>query len=560
MGTAMRDTRDTVEIYCKNTDQRMAVPVGSDLLSVYKSMDFKLPYQIANVKVNNKTEGLSYHVYNKKTVEFVDITDSSGMRTYVRSLCFILYKATVDLFPGSKLYLEHPVSKGYYCNIELDRPLTEEDVLRIKKRMQEIIDADMPFKRVEAYTEEAIELFRQREMHDKVLLLETVGTLYTHYYILDDQIDYYYGSLVPSTGYVYLFDIIKYNGGILLVIPHRNVPTRLEEVTEQPKMMEIFQENLKFNKILGLNNIGDLNEMISQKEKISELIKVSEALHEKKIARIAENIATRNVKVVLIAGPSSSGKTTFSKRLSVQLMTTLKYPVAISLDNYFVDRDRTPLDEFGEYDYESLYSLDLELFNSNLEQLVNGEEVLMPTYNFATGKREYNGEKLQIKKDSVIILEGIHALNPELTNHISDDAKYKVYVSALTTISIDDHNWIPTTDNRLLRRIIRDFRFRGYSAQETISRWDSVRRGEEKWIFPYQENADAMFNSALLFELPILKKFAEPILEEVPQNHSEYAEAHRLLKFLRYFITIPILEVPHTSLLREFFGGSSFRY
>jgi len=552
--------RDTIEIYCENTNQKMNIPIGSDLLSVYQSMDFKLPYQVVNAKVNNKTEGLSYRVYNKKTVEFADITSSSGMRTYVRSLCFILYKASAELFPGSKLYFEHPVSKGYYCEIEADNPLNDDDIQRLKHKMQEIIDADIPFKRVETYTKDAIELFRQHEMHDKVLLLETAGTLYTHYYELGNHVDYYYGSLVPSTGCIYLFDIIKYNGGLLLVIPNRKTPDILEDVTLQPKMMEVFQENLKFNRILGLTNIGDLNKMVLQKEKTSDLIKVSEALHEKKIARIADEIACRNAKVVLISGPSSSGKTTFSKRLSIQLMTTLKDPIAVSLDNYFVDRCNTPLDEFGEYDYESLYALDLDLFNDNLQQLLAGEEVSMPTYNFTTGKREYKGNKLKIKENSVIILEGIHALNPELTKDISDDMKYKVYVSALTTISIDDHNRIPTTDNRLLRRIVRDFRFRNYSARDTISRWESVRRGEEEWIFPYQENADAMFNSALLFELPVLKKFAEPILEEVPHNCPEYAEAHRLLKFLRYFITIPILEVPATSLLREFFGGSSFKY
>ena len=552
--------QDTVEIYCENINQKMDIPIGSDLLSVYQSMDFKLPYQIANVKVNNKTEALSYRVYNKKNVEFMDITDSSGMRTYVRSLCFILYKACSELFPGSKLYFEHPVSKGYYCEIEAEHPLDEGDIKRLKQRMQEIIDANIPFKGVEIFTKDACELFRQHGMHDKVLLLETAGTLYTYYYELGDCIDYFYGSLVPSTGYIYLFDIIKYNGGLLLVIPNRKTPLTLEDVTEQPKMMEVFQENFRFNKILGLTNIGDLNKMVLQKDKMSDLIKVSEALHEKKIAHIAEEIASRNAKLVLISGPSSSGKTTFSKRLSVQLMTTLKNPITISLDDYFVERTDTPVDEFGEPDYESLYSLDLDLFNSDLQRLLSGEEISMPTYNFTTGKREYKGNTLKIKENTVVILEGIHALNPELTKDISEEMKYKVYVSALTTISIDDHNRIPTTDNRLLRRIVRDSRFRGYSARDTISRWGSVRRGEDKWIFPYQENADAMFNSALLFELPVLKKFAEPILDEVPRNCKEYAEAYRLLKFLRYFITIPIHEVPQTSLLREFFGGSSFKY
>lgn len=551
---------DTIEILCENISERINVPVGSDLLSIYKSLEYKLPYQLANAKVNHKTEGLSYRVYNKKVVEFMDVSSSSGMRTYTRSICFVLYKAMKDLYPDSKMILEHPVSKGYYLDLQIGKKMEQADVDAIKKRMQEIIAEDIPFKRVECLTEEAIKLFDKHGLYDKSLLLKTVGSLYTHYYRLDNLVDFYYGSLLPSTSYIYLFDIQKYNGGILLVIPNRRTLNELEEVTQQPKMLEIFQENLRFNHILGMNNIGDLNLAVQKKEHISELIKVSEALHEKKIAKIAEEIAMQNKKVVLISGPSSSGKTTFSKRLSIQLMTNLKHPIAISLDDYFVERENTPIDEFGEYDYESLYSLDLPLFNKDLKALINGEAVDMPTYNFNTGKREYNGKKLQIKKDSVIIMEGIHALNPELTKYIPQEIKYGVYVSALTSISIDDHNWIPTTDNRLIRRIIRDFRFRSYSAQETISRWNSVRRGEEKWIFPFQENADAMFNSALLFEFPVLRRYAEPILEGVPQNCDEYAESYRLLKFLRYFTRIPIDEIPHTSLLREFFGGSSFLY
>ena len=551
---------DTIEIVCKNINKTIAVPIGSNLLDVYKSIQYKLPYQLANAKVNHKTEGLSYRVYNKKVVEYIDVSTSSGMRTYVRSLCFVLYKATKDLYPESNMLLEHPVSKGYYLDLHIGKKIEEEDICAIKKRMQEIIADDIPFKRVECLTEEAIELFDKHGLYDKSLLLKTVGALYSHYYRLGDSVDFYYGSLLPSTGYLYLFDIQKYNGGVLLIVPNRRTLNELEEVTEQPKMLEIFQENLRFNNILGMNNIGDLNQAVQKKEDISELIKVSEALHEKKIAKIAEEIAMQDKKVVLISGPSSSGKTTFSKRLSIQLMTALKHPVAISLDDYFVERENTPLDEFGEYDYESLYSLDLPLFNKNLKALLNNEVVDMPTYNFNTGKREYNGKKLQIKKNSIIILEGIHALNPELTKYIAQEVKYGVYVSALTSISIDDHNWIPTTDNRLIRRIIRDFRFRSYSAQDTISRWDSVRRGEDKWIFPFQENSDAMFNSALLFEFPVLRRYAEPILEGVPQNCDEYAEAYRLLKFLRYFTQISIDEIPQTSLLREFFGGSSFYY
>ncbi|MCD7972753.1 MAG: nucleoside kinase [Candidatus Azobacteroides sp.] len=551
---------DTIEIFCKNINKKINIPVGSDLLSVYNSLDFKLPFQIANAKVNNKTEGLSYRVYNKKTVEFIDISTSSGMRTYVRSLCFTLYKAVSELYEDAQLFLQHPVSKGYYCDLQIGRTVDDSDIIRIKKRMQEIIDENLPFKRVECLTEEAIKLFDSHKMYDKSKLLKTVGSLHTHYYCLGNLVDFYYGSLLPSTGYLYLFDIRKYNGGLLLVIPNRNTLTELEEVSEQPKMLEVFQENLKFNTILGMRNIGDLNEAVEKKKPISVLIKVSEALHEKMIASIAEEIARKDKKVVLISGPSSSGKTTFSKRLSIQLMTNLKNPIAISLDNYFVEREKTPLDEFGEYDYESLFALDMMLFNNDLQRLLNNEEVEMPTYNFTTGKREYNGHKLKIKDNSVLVLEGIHALNPELTKQIPEEIKYGVYVSALTTIAIDNHNWIPTTDNRLIRRIIRDYGFRGYSAQETIRRWDSVRRGEEKWIFPYQENADAMFNSALLFEFPVLRRYAEPILENVKQNCPEYAEAYRLLKFLRYFVLIPIDEIPQTSLLREFFGGSSFEY
>ncbi|MDR2475590.1 MAG: nucleoside kinase [Bacteroidales bacterium] len=552
--------QDTVAIFCKNTGQILPVPIGSDLLSIYQAIDYKLPFLIANARVNNKTEGLSYRVYNRKTVEFVDISTQSGMRTYVRSLCFILYKAATALYPDSKVFLEHSVSKGYYCELEIGKTLETVDIDRIRAKMQDIIAQDLPFERVECLTSDAVKLFAAQRLFDKVLLLETTGALYTHYYMLDDLADFYYGSLLPSTGYIYLFDIQPYNGGILLVVPNRKTPTELETVTYQPKLTEIFQENLKFNHILGLNNIGDLNTAVLEHNRISELIKVSEALHEKRIARIADDVAQLEKRVVLISGPSSSGKTTFCKRLSIQLMTNLKDPVALSLDNYFVEREQTPLDEFGEYDYESLYALDLELFNEHLARLLNHEVVEMPTYNFTTGKREYKGNKLQLKDNSALVMEGIHALNPELTHNIAHETKYGVYVSALTSISIDDHNWIPTTDNRLIRRIIRDFRFRGYSAMETIRRWESVRRGEDNWIFPYQENADAMFNSALLFELPVLRRYAEPILESVPQNCPEYSEAYRLLKFLRYFSFIPIDEIPQTSLLREFFGGSSFEY
>ncbi|MCD8080663.1 MAG: nucleoside kinase, partial [Bacteroides sp.] len=514
--------------------------------------------------VTQRSEGMDFRVYPNKDIEFLDVRDSSGMRTYVRSLCFVLYKAVCDLFPGSKLYVEHPVSKGYFCNIRMGRPVTPKDVTAIKKRMQEIIDADIPYIRTECHTEQAIQIFGERGMKDKVRLLETSGSLYTYYYTLDDTIDYYYGNLLPSTGFLYLFDLVKYYDGVLLRIPNRTNPLQIEEVVKQKKMLDVFKEHVRWNYILGLTSVGDFN-IACERGEATNLINVTEALQEKKIAQIADTIHDRcqnenRVRLVLISGPSSSGKTTFSKRLSVQLMTNGIRPYSVSLDNYFVDRELTPRDENGEYDYESLYALDLELFNQHLSYLLQGEEVELPRFNFTTGTREYKGDKLKLDNNSILILEGIHALNPDLTAKISKDKKFMIYVSALTTMSLDDHNWIPTTDNRLLRRIIRDFKYRGYSAQETISRWQSVRAGEDKWIFPYQENADVMFNSALLFEFAVLRHYTEPILTSVPRNCPEYSEAYRLLKFIKFFTPIQDKEIPPTSLLREFLGGSSFKY
>ncbi|GAE85470.1 uridine kinase [Bacteroides reticulotermitis JCM 10512] len=486
------------------------------------------------------------------------------MRTYVRSLCFVLYKAVSELFPDGKLYVEHPVSKGYFCNLRIGRTITLEDVARIKKRMKEIVAEDIPYHRIECHTTEAVRVFSEHGMEDKVRLLETSGSLYTYYYTLGDTIDYYYGNLLPSTGYLKLFDIVKYYDGLLLRIPSRGNPSELEEVVKQEKMLDVFKEYLNWSNITGLNNVGDFN-LACEAGHTTDLINVAEALQEKKIAQIADTIFHRGnngnrARLVLIAGPSSSGKTTFSKRLSIQLMTNGLKPYPISLDNYFVDREETPLDENGNYDYESLYALDLDLFNRQLQALLRGEEVELPRFNFTLGKKEYTGDKLKIDDHTILILEGIHALNPELTPHIPAANKFKIYVSALTTISLDDHNWIPTTDNRLLRRIIRDFNYRGYSAQETISRWPSVRSGEDKWIFPYQENADVMFNSALIFELAVLRMHVEPILMGVPRNSPEYCEAYRLLKFIKYFLPVQDKEIPPTSLLREFLGGSSFKY
>lgn len=550
---------DTVRIFCKNTNEYKDFTVGVSLIEICKEMNVKTPYMVVSAKVNNKMEGLRFRVFTSKTVEFIDLSNSSGMRTYVRSLCFVLYKAMVELYPGSKLRIEHPISKGYFCSMNHGMTVSEESINNIKIRMQEIIAEDLPFHRKEAQTEEVIRLFEEHNMPDKAELLLSAGEVYSFYYQLGEQIDYFYGSLLPSTGYLSLFDLVIYEDGVLLRTPNRKNPTVLEDIIVQKKMLDVLHEYKHFNEILGLNNIGTLN-LASKNGRLTDIIKVSEALHEKKISRIADDIAARNARVILISGPSSSGKTTFAKRLCIQLMTNLLKPVAISLDNYFLSRDETPVDEFGEHDFESLAALDLELFNHDIEQLLSGVEVNLPSFSFETGKRIYKGNKLKLEPHNVLILEGIHALNPALVPNVAAPIKYHIYVSALTTISLDDHNWIPTTDNRLLRRIIRDHKYRNYTARDTIARWESVRRGEEKWIFPYQENADAMFNSALLFELAVLKRYAEPLLEAVPQNCDEYSEASRLMRFLSYFYPIYDREIPPTSLIREFLGGSSFRY
>ena len=553
-----------LQIYCKNINKSKSFPIGISLLDVYSGFGLDLPYGPVSAKVNNKVESLTFRLYNNKDVEFQDIRSSSGMRTYVRSLCFVLCKAVEDLYPNGSIVLEHPVSKGYYCRLQLDRTIGLDDVMRVKQRMKEIIAENLPFERFEKHTTEVVELFRQKGMMDKVRLLETSGNLYSYYYTLGDTLDYYYGSLLPSTGYLHLFDLVKYYDGLLLQVPNREHPDKLEDVLKQEKMLEVLKEHRRWNQILGIGTVGDFNKACNDGY-ATELINVSEALQEKRISQIADEIFHRGqkgnpVKLILISGPSSSGKTTFSKRLSVQLMANGLKPYPISLDDYFVNRVDTPKAENGEYDYESLYALDLDFFNSQLQMLLNGEEVELPRFNFNTGIREMSGKRLRLDGNMILILEGIHALNPELTAHIPAESKFKIYVSALTTILLDDHNYIPTTDNRLLRRIIRDFKYRGYSAEETISRWPSVRAGEEKWIFPFQENADVMFNSALLFELAIIKDYAEPILRKVPNNRPEYSEAYRLRKFLEYFVPLQDKELPPTSLLREFLGGSSFRY
>ncbi|WP_299229186.1 nucleoside kinase [uncultured Bacteroides sp.] len=553
-----------LQIYCKNNKETREFPEGTSLIEIYNQLGLNMPYGPVSAKVNNKVENLNFRVYYNKDIEYLDITSASGMRTYVRSLCFILVKAVDDLYPSGTISLEHPVSKGYFCKLHIDRTIGLDDVSRIKKRMQEIINEDLPITRYEQRTEDVIKIFQERGMTDKVKLLSTSGQLYSFYYKLGDTLDCYYSSLVPSTGYIKKFDIVKYYDGLLLQIPNKNNPDKIEELIKQEKMLEVFQEHHRWNGILGISTVGDFNIACNEGHAI-DLINVSEALQERKIVKIADEISARQtgenrIKIILISGPSSSGKTTFSKRLSIQLMTNGLKPYPISLDDYFVNRDNTPLDENGNHDFESLYAVDLPFFKKQLDTLLEGGEVELPKFNFTSGMRESSGTKFRLEDNMILILEGIHALNPELTPNIPADNKYKIYVSALTTILLDKHNYIPTTDNRLLRRIIRDYKYRGSSAEATISRWPSVRAGEEKWIFPYQENADAMFNSALLFELAVIKDHIEPILRKVPNNCPEYSEAHRLLHFLSYFVSIRDTELPPTSLLREFLGGSSFEY
>ena len=554
--------RDTVKVHCLNTGEQREVPVGSTLEELIEILGVQSPYLIANAKVNNKTESLAYRVYRPKMIEYVDLGDSSAMRTYVRSLCFILAKAVDDLLPNAEMYIEHAVSKGYYFQIEADLPVGKPELDAIRERMHEIVKADIPFEQVEEETAKVVKLFRERGMEDKALLLETSDLIYSRYSILDGYIDYFYGCLTPSTGYISMFDIQPHNGGYLLRVPNREHPVELEPEVQQEKLLNVYREHLKFLKISRLDNVGDLNKA-KREDRMSEVIQVAEAYQANQIANIAEEITRRfekGVRVVLISGPSSSGKTTFRKRLEVQLLVNMLKPVGISLDNYFVEREKTPLDEHGEMDYESLHALDLELFEQHMIRLMKGEEVELPVYNFVTGKREYKKNYLTMSENSILIVEGIHGLNPALTAHIPPEKKFLVYVSALTSISLDDHNWIPASDNRLLRRIVRDYRYRGYSAEQTISRWNSVRRGEDKWIFPYQENADVMFNSAMIYELAAIRRHAELILMQVPRTAPEYSEAYRLLKFLSYFNYITDRELPPTSLLREFLGGSSFRY
>ena len=550
----------TISIHVRNIDKTIEVPMGSTLEEIYEMTGMKMAYGPISAHVNNKVEGMHYRAYKQKEVEFLDVTSSSGSRAYTRTLFFVLCKAAHGLFKPCKVAIDIPVSNGYYVNLQIGRPVTLDDAGAIRRRMQEIIDAALPIHRHETTTEEAIALFDSLHNRSKVKLMKSTGTLFTTYYDIDGYVDYYYGSLLTNTKQIYLFGLEKYYDGLLLRLPSREHPSELGEMTHQDKMFGIFKEHHQWQDILGLRTIGDLNEVIS-KGYASQLIQISEALQEKKIGKIADEIAQRKgIKLVLIAGPSSSGKTTTCKRLSVQLAVNGIKPIGISLDDYFLDREKTPLDEKGDYDFEHLHALNLPLFNEQLNALFKGEEVELPRYDFPTGKSLMSGKKLKLHDDNILVVEGIHALNPELTAQIPNEQIFRVYASALTTILLDNHNYIPTTDNRLLRRIIRDHKYRGVSAKDTIHRWPSVRAGENRWIFPYQENADAMFNTAMLFELAVIKSQAEPLLEQVPENCEEHAEAYRLLKFLHYIKPIPDTQIPPTSLLREFLGGSSFEY
>ena len=552
--------KQKIQIRCKNNKKSQKVEIGSTLFDVFSSFDLKMTHGPVSARVNNKVEGMHYRVYNSKDVEFLDMTSSSGSRAYTRTLFFVLCKAVQDIYPNTDVVIDIPVSNGFYVDIRLGRPVVDEDVNILRRRMQEIIDAKMPIRRYMVPTEDAIALFQEKGDVEKVKLLKTSGSIYTTYYKIGEYVDFYYGTLLTNTSGLYLFGLEKYYDGMLLRIPSLKDPDKLGEMTKQDKMFDIFKEHHRWQDILGIRTVGDFNQAIDAGH-ATDIINISEALQEKKIANIAEDIANRQgVKLVLLAGPSSSGKTTSCKRLSIQLAVNGLKPLQISLDDYFVDRDRTPKDDNGEYDFESIYALNLDLLNEQFNALFRGEEVELPKYDFPSGKSVKSGKKLKMEPNNVLVVEGIHALNPELTAHIPQEQIFRVYASALTTILLDNHNYIPTTDNRLLRRIIRDYKYRGVSAQETIHRWPSVRAGENKWIFPYQENADAMFNTAMLYELSVLKMQAEPLLQQVPENCEEHAEAYRLLKFLKYFKGIPYNNLPPTSLLREFLGGSSFHY
>ncbi len=546
-----------LKIFCRNNGETKEFPIGVNLKEVFDGFGLEMPNGVMAARVNNVTEGLALRLYRNNDVEFIDITSDDGMRMYLRSLTFIFMKAMNEMFPGETVRFENAISKGYYCRME--QPINEEQIATVRERMKSIVAGDIPFKRVECHTEDAIEVFRSIGRADKVRLLETYDRLYTSYYELDGYVDSYYNGLVPSTGYIKLFEIEKFADGVLLRVPNKERPCELEDKVPQEKLQDLFEERLQWHQKMGVETIGDFNKAVRAGYGI-DLVNVSEVMQERRLSQIADMVHASGARVVLIAGPSSSGKTTFSKRLSVQLLACGLKPYAISLDDYFVNRTHTPRKADGDYDFESIYSIDLPYFNESLTRILAGEEVELPYYNFVKGEREYKGNTLKLTPNMVLVIEGTHALNPMLTSQVSDKEKFRIYVSALTSIKLDYHNYISTSDNRLLRRMIRDSKYRGYSAVETIRRWPDVRKGEEEWIFPYQENADVMFNSSLFYELAVFKAQAGPLLRSVPENRKEYSEAQRLLRFLDYIVPLQDDELPPTSVVREFLGGSSFKY
>lgn len=559
----MNTDPNLIEIFCANNEQKKYYPLGTNLLDIYNDIKPDLKYKVIVAKVNNVTKDLKFKLFKPKKIEFISADQPAGMRAYVRSLSFIFCNAVNKLYPNVTVRIEHPIAKGYYCKLlNNNQPIDQKMVDNIKKEMQRIIDADIQFNMANVTTEEAIDIFTKQGSPETATLLKSKGFLYTRIYELDGRYDWFLAPLAPSTGYITLFDLKIYHDGIYLQIPNRKNPNELETFIPQDKLFSTFSEHSEWNGILGFSgNVGEMNNVVTNKEYASAMIKIAESLQSKKIVKIADEITNRGkIRMVLIAGPSSSGKTTFSKRLSVELAVNGYIPVALSMDDYFHPRTLTPRDENGDFDFESIYSVDLDCFNKDMNTLLEGGEIDLPHYNFEKGEREFLGKKLKLTDRSILIIEGIHALNPMLTSKVPEETLFRIYISALTTISFDNHNWIPTRDNRLLRRIIRDYNYRGYSAEETISRWDKVMEGEEKWIFPYQENADMVFNSALIFEICVLKKFAEPILSVVPESSPEYHEVHRLLNFLRYFSIVPEVEIPLNSLLREFLGGGTFKY
>ncbi len=556
-----------MKIFCKNTGSYVSVLGGEKVIDIIPRLARELPFTPICALVNNKTEDLCFPLYSPKQVEFFPASHPEGHRVYVRSLCMMLYKAVTELFPDAKLSIEHSMSSGHYCRIfSQGAPMPLDDAMaeNLMATLRRLSDSDIPFRRKQHLTSDVIEIFRRQGLEEKVTLLESLHELYTTYYRLGDLADSYYGPLAPSTGFIRDFDILPYKEGFLLFSSSREETERmLREKPPQEKMYKAFTDQLLFNRVIQVKNVGDLN-MAVKNNRTAELINVAEAMHDKLLGRISDEIARRRKEggagIVMLAGPSSSGKTTTAKRLAIQLMTNLIVPKLISLDDYFVDRDATPRDESGDYDYESLYALDLERLNSDLSRLLRGEEINLPTYSFEFGRRIERERPLKLEKNEILLIEGIHGLNPELTAGIAPDNIFKMYASALTTLKIDNHNWISTSDNRLLRRIVRDHKYRHTSALDTIRRWPSVRRGEEKWIFPFSENADATFNSSLIFEIGVMKPYAEPLLRDVPKDMVEYAQAYRLLRLLSYFEAVPVEQIPTTSLLREFLGGSSFHY